>query len=343
MEIGRKIKELRKLKNITQEELAIYLNITTQAISKWENEINSPDIELLPKISAYFGITIDELFSITDDIKFDRIKHLLNYDLEISYEKYIEYEEFLLDNIYRVNNNDEIKLLSYELLSWLYLNKVDEFKVKTREISKEGLKIFPDSKTLHASLNDGERVPAGDWNIYNNANRIDYYNKFIKENPKNSKGYYYLLDSLLNDGRIDEGKEVLERYILNIVDEDAKWKALSYNCKIDLKEGNYKKGMEILNEIIDKYSNLKGANFEIANIYAYRGDWDKALIFYNRSFELSEKPRDIDELVAMSRIYKIQGKDHMVEEILNNYIDILKLEWNLMEESIIDKLKNSIL
>lgn len=59
--IGQNIKRLRLCKGDTQEKLADVLHISTQAISKWENELSSPDISLLPQLADYFGITIDEL------------------------------------------------------------------------------------------------------------------------------------------------------------------------------------------------------------------------------------------------------------------------------------------
>lgn len=61
--IGDKIRMLRRNKNITQEELAEILLVSSQAISKWENKQSVPDIQLLPVIARYFGITMDELFN----------------------------------------------------------------------------------------------------------------------------------------------------------------------------------------------------------------------------------------------------------------------------------------
>lgn len=56
--IARKRKEL----GLTQEQLAGELGISYQAVSKWENELSSPDISALPLLADLFGITIDELF-----------------------------------------------------------------------------------------------------------------------------------------------------------------------------------------------------------------------------------------------------------------------------------------
>lgn len=70
MNIGAKIRELRKEKKITQEELADYLHISSQAVSKWETGASSPDIDMLPKLAIYFGTSLDNLLDF-DQSKLD--------------------------------------------------------------------------------------------------------------------------------------------------------------------------------------------------------------------------------------------------------------------------------
>lgn len=67
LNIGSKIHELRKAKSVTQESLAAALGITGQAVSRWESGGSYPDMELIPAIANYFGITIDELFGYKSD------------------------------------------------------------------------------------------------------------------------------------------------------------------------------------------------------------------------------------------------------------------------------------
>ena len=62
--IGEKIKSYRKKREITQEQLAEYLNISFQSVSKWECGDAYPDITTLPKIAVFFGITTDELLGV---------------------------------------------------------------------------------------------------------------------------------------------------------------------------------------------------------------------------------------------------------------------------------------
>lgn len=60
--LGEKIRALRKQKNISQEVLAQYLGVSFQAVSKWENGDNLPDVTMIPVIAAFFEVSTDELF-----------------------------------------------------------------------------------------------------------------------------------------------------------------------------------------------------------------------------------------------------------------------------------------
>lgn len=58
---GQRFQRLRKNAGLTQEDVASKLNITPQAVSKWENDISAPDISILVEISDILGITLNEL------------------------------------------------------------------------------------------------------------------------------------------------------------------------------------------------------------------------------------------------------------------------------------------
>ena len=67
LQLGERIKYLRKRDGRTQEALADALGITCQAVSRWELNAAYPDMELIPSIANYFGISIDELFGYKSD------------------------------------------------------------------------------------------------------------------------------------------------------------------------------------------------------------------------------------------------------------------------------------
>lgn len=62
MNIGATIKKLRKERDITQERFAEYLNVSPQAVSRWETGVAYPDITAVPAIASFFGVSTDVLF-----------------------------------------------------------------------------------------------------------------------------------------------------------------------------------------------------------------------------------------------------------------------------------------
>ena len=63
MTIGKRIAQLRKEKGLTQEELSQMMEVSAQAVSKWENDQTCPDISLLPKLAQILGVSVDVLLS----------------------------------------------------------------------------------------------------------------------------------------------------------------------------------------------------------------------------------------------------------------------------------------
>ena len=87
LQLGNTIRTLRRRDGRTQEALADALGVTSQAVSRWESGGSYPDMELMPSIANYFGVTIDELFGYCNDReqKIDAIlRRVEEYDLKRS-------------------------------------------------------------------------------------------------------------------------------------------------------------------------------------------------------------------------------------------------------------------
>ena len=67
--IGKRIANLRKEKNLKQDNLAEMLNVSPQAVSKWENDLTCPDISILPSLAKILGVSVDELLSGKQEIE----------------------------------------------------------------------------------------------------------------------------------------------------------------------------------------------------------------------------------------------------------------------------------
>jgi len=93
MEIGKKLIELRKQKNMTQEDVAEHLGVTRQTISNWELGTTKPDIAQVKAISSLYQISVDEL--IDNDIQNIIVK--------------------------RISNTEKLAGLVYRILKWIII------------------------------------------------------------------------------------------------------------------------------------------------------------------------------------------------------------------------------
>ena len=81
MNIGERIKVLRKKNNLTQERLAELLCVSCQAVSKWECGVSCPDLSLIPALTKLFHVTSDELLGLNQvhadekQKRFDELYH----------------------------------------------------------------------------------------------------------------------------------------------------------------------------------------------------------------------------------------------------------------------------
>ena len=86
MSIGSTIKRLRREKDITQEQLAEYLGITSRAISQWECDRTAPDISQIPALCHIFDVSSDVLLGIDIEKNNEEIKKYLSVAAELGYQ-----------------------------------------------------------------------------------------------------------------------------------------------------------------------------------------------------------------------------------------------------------------
>lgn len=122
--IGNKIKQLRKSRGLTQEQLADAIGISFQAVSKWENNIGLPDITIIPAIAKFFSVSIYDLFGFNLD--------KMNSEIESICEESCKYREnelekgckIIYDGLKKYPDND--LLLSHLLYAQNYARNPDK-------------------------------------------------------------------------------------------------------------------------------------------------------------------------------------------------------------------------
>lgn len=146
MHIGNKIRELRKLRGITQEQLAGSIGISFQAVSKWENNIALPDITLVPVLASYFGVSTDTLL----DFDLARVREealsIAKETVKYRGNNVEEGKRILAEGLKRYPDNDIL------LQNWLYLLDCNQEPDETIRIALKILDVTNDNSTKYDAL-----------------------------------------------------------------------------------------------------------------------------------------------------------------------------------------------
>lgn len=334
MEIGLKIKSLRLKQGLTQEKLAERLNISSQAVSKWENNLSTPDITLLPELSIIFGVTIDELFSLTDKNHLDRIEQALENEYMLSQETFNKFNEYLMSKL----NDKNYKGKVLTLLSALYSKQASSHHEISKDFAIQALKYEPTSKQNHCLLREATNGVITDWNVCNHHEMIEYYYKFIDENHSYARGYLWLLDLLIADGRCDEAKEVLEK--MYTIDKSCRYKL--YHALIAKEEGNHKLALQYIDEMITEFSNDWLAWFTKADFMVRLCNYEEAIESYTKACELQPSPKYTDAYNGIAQIYEITKQYDKAILFYEKAIEIIKTDWQISEGELVDEFKRAI-
>ena len=331
MDIGNKIKLLRQKIGATQEQLGEKIGVSSQSISKWETGVTMPDITLLPILSSELGVTIDELFDLTVEQKLQRIEKKLDIEEELADGVFYEYESMLTNQLDEFE--DRRKVLS--LLARLYDHRAESYLSKVSKYAREAILLAPEIKDCQWLLQKSDGAVSWDWNCSNHTRVIDFYKKVIENDtgvPKTPLPYYEILDNLIADHRTEEAKAYLDQCAE--LPAHRPFLVPVYKAYIALAEYDAKKADDIMEAALSEFSDHAGFLFELAQYYARQCKYEKAIAYYEQSWETekSAKPRFTDALDALATIYIITNDPNKAMETYDRLIDCLKSEWGYKDD-----------
>ena len=329
MELGKKIKQLRTNKGVTQEALANALGVTYQAVSRWENETTMPDISLLPQISVFFGVSIDELFEFTKEAQYERIENMLNERAILTDMEFENAKCFLEKQLAKESEN----INALKLLAWLHSHRAKSSNIQAVEYAKRALQLGDTSKSMNNILRDAYGSPHTDWNYRNRHELIDFYYEHLKTHPDDMRAYRYLLPALVADGRTDEAKEVIEK-IRTLEKPEL---LFVFDAMILRRKGKANEAENLLNDMAKQFPDSWYTWAIVADFKADDCKYDEAVSCYEKSFGLQEKPRYTDSLEAIAHIYEIKAEYQKSVSTYQRIIELLKTDWNITFGATVNK------
>ncbi len=334
MELGNQIKNLRQTKGLTQEALAEKLGVTAQAVSKWERGTALPDIGLLPQLSVTFGVTIDRLFALSDDDRMDRIQNML-WDERVLDPEVVEREKaFLLEKARREPENGR----PHELLADMENHLAEEHHALAAQYAKECLKRDPTCKGAHDELVHAMGGKLADWCYTNHRELIDWYKDFLEQNLDNRGGYLWLLDQLIDDGRLEEAAAWLER----MASVDGTFRTPLYRGLISWAAGERKEAMAVWEQMCKDWPEDWLVWYSMGDAMARMGQYPKAEEYYRKAFDLQPTPRYVDSLDSISQARELAGDIPGAMAALEEEIALLADEWDTTTGETVDKVRREI-
>ena len=334
MEIGNQIKFLRQSRGITQEEMAKHFSISPQAISKWERGVATPDIALLPDISAYFGVTIDTLFALSDETRMERIQNML-WDVRYLNQADVDAtREFLLEKAKREPSNGR----PHELLADMENHIAREHQSRAAEYAMEALRRDPGMRNAYGELNWAMGGRIADWNGSSHYALIDFWEKYIQEHPHCRNAHMEIIEQLLDDYRIKEARE----YCKHMATFDKSYRVTLYRAKIEWQDGNRGKALEILQNMEQEFPEEWCVYHHIADYLQWNGQNTRVPEYYRKALEVQKSPRLVDPLEALAQFYERIGDHASAIAALEEELMVFEQEWNFTEGESADVVRREI-
>lgn len=297
------------------------LNVSAQAVSRWETNMSYPDIELLPEIAALFGIIIDELLCTNHLLKNEKIELLIEKENSYYKEGNIKKGIDLLESSLKENptNVKIIESLIFALSAYTYNDDRESVCQRIIELSSKIIERTEEKNSLYQIMSY----------TYLELGDIENAKKYALKLPKMECSSNLVLSSIL------EGEEKVKLIQENI---DTLFYTLIEQINKLLKMDNYsEEEMAILleksNSLIeimyekptDEYWLLERNNMMLAQLYAKRSDKKKTCLYLVKALESAKKFDDCfgkkNESLLKNKIDVSFGKSYSqseVEMLLNN-------------------------
>ena len=321
MEMGKEIRRLRNDRGLTQEALAAALNVTAQTVSKWECGNSIPDVQLLPEIAVYFGVTIDQLFAMTPEQQLERIENRI-YTRGL----FSEAEQRQLEQqLFTIAEDPAHAGKAQLMLTKLYNNQAEQYRLLAVERGKDAVELSGDPDAVSELANAwGSYIP--DWCVRNHHALIEWFSDFCRRHPDNRAALMWLLDNLIDDRRLAEAREWLEQ----LAKMENSFRVPMYRYLLALAAGDNGGAEKCLEELENMEDQEWCWATTLADIYTQRQEYDRAIEWYRRGQELQPAPKYTDSAVSIAHICEIRGDKAGAVAAYREQLRLMREDWGIV-------------
>ncbi|MBQ7715281.1 MAG: helix-turn-helix transcriptional regulator [Clostridia bacterium] len=334
MKIGNRIKELRTRRGLTQEALALAFGVTPQTVSKWECEINFPDVSLLPELSVFFGVSIDSLFSLTRADKLERIDNRISEAGLLDDDEVAQIEDILKES----SSDPESKADGLTLLAKLYNHQADACLKIAFDYAEEAVEASDGSS--EALKQYARASSSAKFGVKDDSHRklISYLKDYLSRNPDSADACAMLIDNLVADARIKEASLWTE-HLLKI---DNTYRALVYRYNDFALNGDEASALAAIALLEETYGDSPDALMSIADIRMKRAEYDKVIVCCLKASDLYPSPKQTGPLLVAAHVSELLDRTQDAVSYYRDALKILKEDWGIVSGERVDDIRKEI-
>ena len=318
--LGSVIKRLRTEQGVTQDALAEYLGISYQAVSKWETGTTLPDITLLPKLAAFFGVRIDELFSVNHEDELERIDVMLQKE-NMTDQNYT-YAKRILDGILKENPKDVEAMKRY---AKVYLAKTNADMIAAGRMLESAMELAPLDEEVYGLYRS---VRGGSEYKYHSDNDwfIRVCEPYAKKYPQNINLYRMLIEAMISKKYFDRAEELLGT--VKFIGESKCMKEV-FLGDISFAKGDVTKAKEIWT-VIPKTDWL--GQYEAGERFNRLNEYDRAIECFHCAYDAQKAPRKMDMMYSLAFLYKKLGRFAEAKKEWELIVETLASDYGITDE-----------
>ena len=322
MEMGKEIRRLRTDRGLTQEALASALHVTAQTVSKWECGTSFPDVQLLPEIAVFFGVSIDRLFAMTPEQELERLEnHIAGSGLLAESEtRRIEQQ------LRAIAENPAHAGRALTILTGLFNHQAERYRECAVTVGREAVERSEGSGDAISELANAWNSYTPDWCCRNHHALIEWFSDYCRRNPNNRPALMWLLDNLIDDRRLAEAREWLGR--LEQIDDT--FRTSMYRCLIAQAAGDREEADRLLLELEAMEGQDWSWALTVGDLFTQRQEYDKAVSWYRRAQEMQPAPKFVDSAESIAHICEIRGDRAGAADAYREQLRLLEEDWGIV-------------
>lgn len=349
LEVGKVIYRLRKEKNITQEALSKAVGVSVAAVSKWESNNSYPDITLLPSISRFFNISIDELLSYKKDMSNEEVMEIVKKCALLFETNTVENAmKVCEDYIKEYPNNMFLKFRMASLYMMSTPSAKDEEEAKA--MLNKSIELFEQSANS-SDIEISQISKHSLSSLYYMNEEIEKAEEVLLSLPKLTVDRDDMLVNLyINQNKKDEALKLLRNLTYKRLSNLTM--ALDSYISLSAQENDYEKSMKVLslkNKLVEVFGveSIYGVsvNLMYVEIYSKKKNAKKALDYMEKLLECYEMDFNFDNHLLFNKLELFSGVHSKTYILVSLKKILLDDKYNFLKEDkrfnhILDKLNN---